>query len=62
MWQPNPGTSNEKSTNEKQAESREQPPVMTQGRQQVTLAPLSAAQLTALMPAAVSITKVSFLK
>ncbi|NXR31538.1 BRDT protein, partial [Zosterops hypoxanthus] len=57
MWQPNPGTSNEKSTNEKQAESREQPPVMTQGRQQVTLAPLSAAQLTALMPAAVSITK-----
>uniref|UniRef100_A0A8C9NII6 Bromodomain testis-specific protein n=1 Tax=Serinus canaria TaxID=9135 RepID=A0A8C9NII6_SERCA len=33
------------------------PPVMTQERQQVTLAPLSAAQLTALMPAAVSITK-----
>ncbi|TRZ21753.1 hypothetical protein HGM15179_005320 [Zosterops borbonicus] len=56
-WQPNPGTSNEKSTNEKQAESREQPPVMTQEQQQVTLAPLSAAQLTALMPAAVSITK-----
>ncbi|NWW56744.1 BRDT protein, partial [Ifrita kowaldi] len=55
--QPNPGTSNEQSTNEKQAESREQPPVMTQERQQVTLAPLSAAQLTALMPAAVSITK-----
>ncbi|NXB39830.1 BRDT protein, partial [Eulacestoma nigropectus] len=56
--QPNPGTSNEKSTNKKQAESSEQPPVMTQDRQQVTLAPLSAAQLTALMPAAVSITKV----
>ncbi|NXK66984.1 BRDT protein, partial [Sylvietta virens] len=56
-WQPNPGTSNEQSTNEKQAERSEQPPVMTQERQQVTLAPLSAAQLTALMPAAVSITK-----
>ncbi|NWY74036.1 BRDT protein, partial [Erithacus rubecula] len=56
-WQPNPGTSNEQSTNEKQTESSEQPPVMTQERQQVTLAPLSAAQLTALMPAAVSITK-----
>uniref|UniRef100_A0A8C5IDC0 Bromodomain testis-specific protein n=1 Tax=Junco hyemalis TaxID=40217 RepID=A0A8C5IDC0_JUNHY len=35
----------------------EQPPVMTQERQQVTLAPLSAAQLTALMPAAVPVTK-----
>ncbi|NWU04508.1 BRDT protein, partial [Urocynchramus pylzowi] len=56
-WQPNPGISNKQSTNEKQAEIREQPPVMTQERQQVTLAPLSAAQLTALMPAAVSITK-----
>ncbi|NWX57934.1 BRDT protein, partial [Promerops cafer] len=56
-WQPNPGTSNEQSINEKQAESSEQPPVMTQEQQQVTLAPLSAAQLTALMPAAVSITK-----
>ncbi|NWS35351.1 BRDT protein, partial [Polioptila caerulea] len=56
-WQPNPGTSNEQSTNEKQAERSEQPSVMTQERQQVTLAPLSAAQLTALMPAAVSITK-----
>ncbi|NXL24685.1 BRDT protein, partial [Setophaga kirtlandii] len=56
-WQPNPGISNEPSTNEKQAESSEQPPVMTQERQQVTLAPLSAAQLTALMPAAVPITK-----
>ncbi|NXO64899.1 BRDT protein, partial [Phainopepla nitens] len=56
-WQPSRGTSNEQSTNEKPAESSEQPPVMTQERQQVTLAPLSAAQLTALMPAAVSITK-----
>ncbi|KAL2301553.1 hypothetical protein Nmel_010941 [Mimus melanotis] len=56
-WQPNPGTSNEQSTNEKQTESSEQHPVMTQERQQVTLAPLSAAQLTALMPAAVTITK-----
>ncbi|NWZ65125.1 BRDT protein, partial [Acrocephalus arundinaceus] len=56
-WQPNPGTSNEQSTNEKQAESSEQPPVRTQERQQVTLAPLSAAHLTALMPAAVPITK-----
>ncbi|NXR20377.1 BRDT protein, partial [Cinclus mexicanus] len=56
-WQPSPGTSNEQSTNEKQTESSEQPPVMTQEQQQVTLAPLSAAQLTALMPAAVSITK-----
>ncbi|NWR05934.1 BRDT protein, partial [Paradoxornis webbianus] len=56
-WQPNPGTSNEQSTNEKQAESSEQPPVTTQERHQVTLPPLSTAQLTALMPAAVSITK-----
>ncbi|NXD18998.1 BRDT protein, partial [Spelaeornis formosus] len=56
-WQSNPGTSNEQGTNEKQTESSEQPPVMTQEQQQVTLAPLSAAQLTALMPAAVSITK-----
>ncbi|NXH39307.1 BRDT protein, partial [Dicaeum eximium] len=57
IWQPNPGTSNELSTNEKRAESSEQPPVMTQKQHQVTLTPLSAAQLTALMPAAVSITK-----
>ncbi|XP_053840754.1 bromodomain testis-specific protein isoform X2 [Vidua macroura] len=56
-WQPNCGISNEQSTNEKQAESSEQPPVMTQERQQATLAPLSATQLTALMPAAVSVTK-----
>ncbi|NWV58300.1 BRDT protein, partial [Daphoenositta chrysoptera] len=55
--QPNPGTSNEQSTNEKQAENSEQPPVMTQEQQQVTLPPLSAAQLTALMPAAVSVRK-----
>ncbi|RLW05970.1 hypothetical protein DV515_00004919 [Chloebia gouldiae] len=56
-WQPNSGISNEQSTNEKQAESSEQPPAMAQEQQQATLAPLSAAQLTALMPAAVSITK-----
>ncbi|KAM6398338.1 bromodomain testis-specific protein [Pluvialis apricaria] len=56
--QPNPGTSNEQSTMQKQAESSEQPPVMTQELHQVTLAPLSAAQLTALMPTAVPITKV----
>ncbi|XP_008940729.1 PREDICTED: bromodomain testis-specific protein-like, partial [Merops nubicus] len=55
--QPNPGTSNERSTMQKQAESSEQPPVRTQELQQVTLAPLSAAQLTALTPAAVTITK-----
>ncbi|NWR92231.1 BRDT protein, partial [Furnarius figulus] len=53
--QPVPGTSNEQSAN--QAESGVQPPVMTQKRQQVPLAPLSAAQPTALMPAAVSVTK-----
>ncbi|NWV86451.1 BRDT protein, partial [Dasyornis broadbenti] len=57
IQQPSCGTSNEQSTNEKQPESSEQPPVMTQERQQATLAHLSAAQLTALMPAAVSITK-----
>ncbi|NXN81919.1 BRDT protein, partial [Bombycilla garrulus] len=56
-WQSNHGASNEQSRNEKQADSSEQPPVMTQEQQHVTLAPLSAAQLTALMPAAVSITK-----
>ncbi|NXV49013.1 BRDT protein, partial [Uria aalge] len=54
---PNPGTSNEQSTKQKQAESSEQSPVMTQELHQVTLAPLSAAQLTALMPTAVPITK-----
>ncbi|KFQ86200.1 Bromodomain testis-specific protein [Phoenicopterus ruber ruber] len=55
--QPNPGTSNDQSTMQKQAESSEQPPVMTEELQRVTLAPLSAAPLTALMPAAVPITK-----
>ncbi|NWI57839.1 BRDT protein, partial [Calyptomena viridis] len=55
--QPNPGTSKEGSTKETRAESGEQPPVMTQERQQVTLAPLSAAQPTSLMAAAVPITK-----
>ncbi|XP_074007568.1 bromodomain testis-specific protein [Numenius arquata] len=58
MQQPNPGTSNEQSAMQKQAESSEQPPVMTQELHQVTLAPLSAAQLTALMPTAVPVTKV----
>uniref|UniRef100_A0A663MGH4 Bromodomain testis-specific protein n=1 Tax=Athene cunicularia TaxID=194338 RepID=A0A663MGH4_ATHCN len=52
-----PGTSNEQSKMQKHVASSEQPPVMTQELQQVTLAPLSAAQLTALMPAAVPITK-----
>ncbi|XP_010290490.1 PREDICTED: bromodomain testis-specific protein-like [Phaethon lepturus] len=55
--QPDPGTSDEQSTTQKQAESSEQPPVMTQELHQVILAPLSAAQLTALMPTAVPITK-----
>ncbi|KFW79303.1 Bromodomain testis-specific protein [Manacus vitellinus] len=55
--QPIPGTSNEQSTNQTQAESCEQPPVTTQERQQIPPAPLSAAQPTALMPAAVPITK-----
>jgi len=47
---------------QKQAESSEQPPVMTQDLQQVTPGPLPAAQLTTLMPTAVAIKKVSFLK
>ncbi|KAJ7411124.1 hypothetical protein BTVI_51034 [Pitangus sulphuratus] len=55
--QPIPGTSNEQSINQTQAGSGEQPPVMTQERQQVPLAPLSAAQPSVLMPAAVPITK-----
>ncbi|KFP28665.1 Bromodomain testis-specific protein [Colius striatus] len=55
--QPSPGTSNEPSKKQKKAETSEQPPAMTQELQQVNLAPLSAAQLTALMPAAVSIKK-----
>ncbi|XP_014794445.1 PREDICTED: bromodomain testis-specific protein [Calidris pugnax] len=55
--QPNPGTSNEESAMQKQAESSEQPPVMTQELHQVTLTPLSAAKLTALMPSAIPITK-----
>ncbi|XP_032551994.1 bromodomain testis-specific protein isoform X2 [Chiroxiphia lanceolata] len=55
--QPIPGTSNEQSTNQTQAESCERPPVMTQERQQIPPAPLSAAQPTALMPAAVPIIK-----
>ncbi|KAM6305422.1 bromodomain testis-specific protein [Aegotheles albertisi] len=55
--QPNPGTSNEQSTMHKPVESREQPPAMTQELHQITLPPLSAAQLTALMPTAVPKTK-----
>ncbi|NXE75079.1 BRDT protein, partial [Cochlearius cochlearius] len=55
--QPSPGTSNEQSTMQKQAESGEQPPAMTEELCQVTPAPLSAAQLTALMPTAVPIRK-----
>ncbi|NWQ73086.1 BRDT protein, partial [Columbina picui] len=55
--QPNPGASNERSTMQKQAASSEQPPAMTQELRQVTPAPLSAAQLAALMPPAVPITR-----
>ncbi|NXP06300.1 BRDT protein, partial [Thinocorus orbignyianus] len=55
--QPNPETSNDQSTKQKQAGSSEHPPVTTQELHQVTLAPLTAAQRTALMPAAVPITK-----
>ncbi|NXG48532.1 BRDT protein, partial [Psilopogon haemacephalus] len=55
--QPNPGTSNEQSTRQIEVKSSEQPSATTQELQQVTLAPLSAAQMTALMPAAVPITK-----
>ncbi|XP_021148150.1 bromodomain testis-specific protein isoform X2 [Columba livia] len=55
--QPNPGTSNERSTMWKQAASSEQPPAMTHELHQVTPAPLSAAQLAALMPPAVPISR-----
>ncbi|XP_065602620.1 bromodomain testis-specific protein [Cyrtonyx montezumae] len=55
--QPNSGTSSKQSTRQKQAESGEQPTATTQELQKVTLPPLSAAHLTALMPAAVPITK-----
>ncbi|NXM79037.1 BRDT protein, partial [Serilophus lunatus] len=55
--QPNPGTSNEHSTNQTRAESCGQPPLMTQERQQVTLTPLSAAQPSALVEAVVPVTK-----
>ncbi|NXE05481.1 BRDT protein, partial [Lophotis ruficrista] len=55
--EPNPGTSDEQSTMQKQAKSYKQPPAMTQEPHQVTLAPLSAAQLTAVIPTAVPITK-----
>ncbi|KGL82921.1 Bromodomain testis-specific protein [Tinamus guttatus] len=56
IQEPNPGTSKQNMIRE-QAESSEQPAVMTRELQQVTLAPLSAAHLPALMPAAVPITK-----
>ncbi|NXX42938.1 BRDT protein, partial [Tricholaema leucomelas] len=57
LQQPDPGTSNEQSPMQIQAKSSEQPSATTQEPQQVTLAPLSAAQLAAVMPAAVPITK-----
>ncbi|XP_035188687.1 bromodomain testis-specific protein isoform X2 [Oxyura jamaicensis] len=55
--QPKPRTSTKQCTMQKQADSGEQPPVTAQELQQVTLTPLSAAQLTASMPATVPITK-----
>ncbi|NWX08994.1 BRDT protein, partial [Caloenas nicobarica] len=55
--QPDPGTSNERSTMQKQAASSEQPPAMTHELCQVTPALLSAAQLAALMPPAVPIAR-----
>ncbi|NXV79492.1 BRDT protein, partial [Atlantisia rogersi] len=57
MQQPNSRTSNEQSTMQEQAESQVWPPAMAREPQQVTLAPPSAAQLTALMPDAVPIKK-----
>ncbi|XP_040561233.2 bromodomain testis-specific protein-like isoform X1 [Gallus gallus] len=54
---PNSGTSSKQSTRQKQAESGEQPTAITQELQKATLPPLSAAQLTALMPAAIPIAK-----
>ncbi|NWI11196.1 BRDT protein, partial [Crypturellus soui] len=56
IQEPNPGTSKQ-NVIQKQAESSKQPSVMTRELQQVSLAPLSAAHLPALMPAAVPITK-----
>ncbi|XP_053928483.1 bromodomain testis-specific protein isoform X2 [Cuculus canorus] len=50
-------TWNEQSTAQKQAESSKQPPARTPELQQVTPASLSAAQLAALMPTTVPITK-----
>ncbi|NXI39482.1 BRDT protein, partial [Galbula dea] len=55
--QPNPEISNEQSTMQKKAESSKQHPQMTQELQQVPPTPLSTAQLTALIPAAVPIRK-----
>ncbi|KAM6262670.1 bromodomain testis-specific protein [Porphyrio hochstetteri] len=57
MQQPNPGTSNEQSTMQEQAESQVRPPVMPREPQQVALAPSSAARLTVLMPDADPIKK-----
>ncbi|XP_064004061.1 bromodomain testis-specific protein isoform X2 [Pogoniulus pusillus] len=57
LQQPDPGTSNEQSTMQIQDKSSEQPSATTQELQQVALAPLPAAQLAAVMPAAVPITK-----
>ncbi|NWW95338.1 BRDT protein, partial [Rhynochetos jubatus] len=55
----NPGTSNEQSTMQKEAESSEKPPVVViKAPQQVTLAPLFVAQLIALIPTAAPVTKV----
>ncbi|XP_048800684.1 bromodomain testis-specific protein [Lagopus muta] len=55
--QPNSGTSSKQRTRQKQPESGEQPTAITQELQKTTPPPLSAAQLTTLMPAAIPITK-----
>ncbi|XP_015725901.1 bromodomain testis-specific protein isoform X2 [Coturnix japonica] len=55
--QTNSGTSSKQSTRQKQAERGEQPTLVTQELQKATSPPLSAAQLTALMPTAIPITK-----
>ncbi|NWU92445.1 BRDT protein, partial [Upupa epops] len=52
--QSNPGTSNEQSTKQNQAENSKQSPVKTQVPEQVKLVPFSAAHLTTSMPAAVT--------
>ncbi|XP_042729302.1 bromodomain testis-specific protein isoform X2 [Lagopus leucura] len=55
--QPNSGTSSKQRTRQKQPESGEQSTAITQELQKATPPPLSAAQLTTLMPAAIPITK-----